>query len=81
MAYRGNIDTDVLLHNVAFPLDIGDHNEITQIGFLLDLPLHLAADDSINATCPHVRGVLPLAEPKAPMPDFTKLPRSQQRPV
>ena len=54
----GNVDTKVFLDNVAFPLDIGDRDEISQIGLLSDPPLCLTRDDDVNATCPCVRGVL-----------------------
>ena len=60
----GNVDTEVFLDNVAFPLDIEDRDEITQIGLLSDPPLCLTRDDDINETRPRVGGVL-LSNPVA----------------
>jgi hypothetical protein len=45
----GNVNTEVFLDNVAFPLDIGDRDETTQIGLLSDPPLCLTRDDDVNA--------------------------------
>jgi hypothetical protein len=71
-------------------LDIGDRDDITQIGGLSDPPLCLTRDDSINAMRPRVREVLlsnPVARVKetgaggANGSDSAKLLRSHHRPV
>ncbi len=54
----GNVNMEVFLDNVAFPINVGDCDDITQIGGLLYSPLCLARNDNVNAMCPHVQGIL-----------------------
>jgi hypothetical protein len=86
----GNVDMEVFLDDVAFPLDKGDQDDTTQIGGLSDPLLCLAHDDNVNTTRPCVRGVL-LSDPVARVKDTgaggangsdsAKLLRSHHRPV
>ena len=60
----GHVDMEVFLDDVAFPLDIGDRDDITLIGGLSHPPLCFVCDDNVNGACPPLGGVL-LSNPVA----------------